>query len=61
MPARFAGRIISHLAHESYRPSTVEQIADQLRVNEEDVEIFLVAVAQLSEEEKLDVCDDERL
>ncbi|MEY4116783.1 MAG: Ribonuclease [Planctomycetota bacterium] len=61
MPLRFKGRILDHLAHKSYLPIYMNEIARQLRVAEEDEPAFGEAIRQLAEEEKLEIGKDEKI
>ena len=61
MPSRFTGRILAHLAHESYRPAFLSDIARQMQIDSDDGEIFAEAVALLDEDGRLEVGTDERL
>lgn len=61
MPLRFKSRILDHLAHKSYLPIYMKEIARQLRVSDEDEPAFGEAVRQLAEEEKLEIGKDEKL
>lgn len=40
MPLRFTSRLLDHLTHEGYHPSTAEAIAKDLRIPSEDREVF---------------------
>lgn len=48
MPIRYKSRLIAHLAHESYVPSAIEQLATDLRVPPDEHEEFRAAVLDLS-------------
>jgi ribonuclease R len=61
MPLRFKSRIIDHLAHKSYIPIYMNEIARQLRVADEDEPAFGEAVRQLAEEERLEIGKDEKI
>ena len=61
MPLRFKSRILDHLAHKSYLPIYMNEIARQLRVAEEDEPAFGEAIRQLAEEEKLEIGKDEKI
>ena len=47
MPTRFTGRLLAHLAHQGYRPSTLEDIARQMQVPVDEREVFALAVERL--------------
>ena len=40
MPIRFTSRLLDHLKHEGYRPSTIRVIAKDLRISSKDREVF---------------------
>jgi ribonuclease R len=61
MPLRFKSRILDHLAHKSYIPIYMKEIARQLRVADEDEPAFGEAIRQLSEEERLEIGKDEKI
>lgn len=47
MPLRFKKRLLTHLRHEAYRPSSIDQLADDLRIPEGDRDLFAQAVEQM--------------
>jgi len=53
MTSRFTDRILKHLSSDSYQPETVAQIAEDLRIDEDDRDSFKEAVTQLQEDERL--------
>ena len=61
MPSRFTGRILAHLAHESYRPIPVGDIERQLRIDPDHYDAFEAAVSVLEQEGKVELGDDDRL
>lgn len=61
VPLRFKSRIVDHLAHRSYLPIYVNEVARQLRVADEDVAAFEEAVRQLVDEGRAEVGADDRL
>jgi len=61
MSLRFTSRILDHLAHKSYLPIYMNEIARQLRVTEEDEAEFREAIRQLAEQEKLEIGKDEKI
>lgn len=61
MPLRYRLRILDHLSHDTYRPSTVDDLARQMRIRPEDREILESALAQLEAEGKIEIGDDERV
>ena len=61
MPGPFVDRILAHLAHSAYRPSTIRTILDQMQVPDEDHDAFEADVEYLEEQESLVVSSDERL
>ena len=61
MPSRFAGRILAHLSHDNYRPSTPGDIERQMQVSVDDAEIFEKAVALLREDERGEIGTAEKM
>ena len=61
MPLRFKSRILDHLAHKSYIPIYMKEIARQLRVADEDEPAFGEAIRQLASEERLEIGKDEKI
>lgn len=61
MPSRFAGRILAHLTHDNYRPSTPGEIERQMQVSADDAEIFELAVTRLLEDERVEIGTDENV
>ena len=61
MPLRFKSRILDHLAHKSYIPIYMKEIARQLRVVDEDEPAFGEAIRQLASEERLEIGKDEKI
>ena len=55
MPLRYTRRILDHLAHTTYRPSTASEAAAHLRVNREDQPLLQEAVEQLQEQGRLEI------
>ena len=53
MPARYRGRLLTHLRHDRYEPSTIPELAEQL--DESDVEAFTKAVRQLASDNELQI------
>jgi ribonuclease R len=53
VPLRFTFRILDHLSHERYKPSTLKAVAQELRISEEDWKAFEEAAKKLEEEGKL--------
>jgi ribonuclease R len=60
MPLRFTHRILEHLAHARYRPSTPKELAHDLAVEPDERDLFEEAVAQLVEDGRLEMGDDGR-
>jgi len=48
MPLRFKRRILGHIAHERYSPQQVERMADELRIEDDDLDAFREALEQLA-------------
>ena len=61
MPLRFKSRILDHLAHKSYIPIYMKEIARQLRVADDDEPAFGEAIRQLASEERLEIGKDEKI
>ncbi|MHC4304292.1 MAG: ribonuclease R family protein [Planctomycetota bacterium] len=61
MPLRYTRRILDHLAHTAYRPSTAGEAAADLRVNREDQALFHEAIEQLQEQGRLEIDREGRL
>jgi ribonuclease R len=61
MPLRYTRRILDHLAHTTYRPSTASEAAAHLRVNREDQALLQEAIEQLQEQGRLEIDREGRL
>ncbi len=61
MPLRFKSRILDHLAHKTYAPMYMKDVARQLRVADEDEPAFGEAIRQLVELKHVEIGKDERL
>ena len=59
MPLRFKGRLLQHLAHHSYVPSTTEQLVEQLRI--EDADEFGSAVEELQKDGQIEIDSGDRV
>lgn len=44
MPLRYTNRIIDHLSHDGYRPSTIRALTKELRIDHEDKHAFEHAI-----------------
>jgi ribonuclease R len=55
VPLRFTERIIRHLAHGQYRPSSLRALARDMRVEPDEMELFEEAVRRLAADGRLDV------
>lgn len=53
MPLRFTDRILSHVAHERYKPSTLKSLAEDLRITADDMPAFEETVKELEEQGRL--------
>ena len=53
MTSRFTDRILKHLSSDSYKPETVAQIAEDLRIDDEDRDSFKQAIHELEVDERL--------
>ena len=58
MPLRFTSRILKHLAHTNYRPSTVKQTARDLQTQPQDLTAFHAAIEQLVELRRIEIDRD---
>jgi ribonuclease R len=58
MPLRFIERIVEHLAHTHYKPSTASAIAKDMRVDVEDRAAFDQAIERLIQNNRLTMSDD---
>ncbi len=58
MPLRFTSRILEHLAHARYRPSTPDHLARDLQVAPADMDVFREAVKRLADEKLIEVGRD---
>ena len=58
MPGPFADRILAHLSHEAYRPSSVDIIESQMQVAPENRDAFEADVRALAEDGRLEIGDD---
>ncbi len=61
MPIRFTHRILEHLAHSGYRPASQKQIAREMRVEDDEREVFKEAIARLRDEGKVAVGEDDHV
>ena len=61
MPSRFAGRILAHLTHDNYRPSTPDEIERQMQVSADDAEIFEAAIGILLDEDRVEIGSDDNV
>ena len=55
MPLRFTARVLEHLAHGNYQPSTIGAIARDLRVESDERDAFDESIRLLREEKKIEV------
>jgi ribonuclease R len=53
MSSKYKKRLITHLKHDTYEPTTAEQLADELRIDTGDREDFIDAVAAMAERGEL--------
>ncbi len=61
MSLRYNARIIAHLGHDAYRASTVDDLARDLRISEDEREEFQSALNQLAEQKQLEIGRDGRV
>ena len=59
MSLRYTQRILEHLAHENYRPSTVRDIARDMRVESDDLPQFEESLHALGMQGRLLISDDD--
>jgi len=59
MPSRFTKRLLTHLAHDTYEPSTIERLARDLGIAESDLAEFEEAVRELASEGQAVIGSDE--
>ena len=53
MSSKFKKRLLMHLTHQTYEPSTAEQLADDLRIGADDRTEFIDAVSAMAERGEL--------
>ena len=58
MPSRFRSRLLRHLGHDSYTPQTVRQLAEDLGVAKEDLDVFHEAIEELAADGQVIAGDD---
>jgi ribonuclease R len=58
MALRFTNRLLDHLYHDGYRPTTVRNIAKDLRIIHDDKEAFDETVAQAVEDNQIEIGQD---
>jgi len=61
MPSRFTDRIIKHLASDAYEPARVDFIAEDLRISEDDLDVFQSEIDRLVEDERLIVKNNQTI
>lgn len=59
MSLRFTQRILEHLAHETYRPSFVKDVARHMRIEPDDRDEFDATINSLVEQGRLIIGDDD--
>jgi ribonuclease R len=61
MPLRFIHRLLDHLSHEGYRPTTIRNIVKDLRITHEDRQAFDEAILKAEEDGMVELGRDECL
>lgn len=61
MPLRFTQRILDHLQHRRYEPVDEDQLAREMRIDEEDLDVFDAAVRRLADAGELEIDDKGRV
>ena len=59
MPIRFINRLLDHLSHEGYRPTTIRNIVKDLRINQEDRRAFDAAILKAEEDGVIELGRDD--
>jgi len=59
MPIRFSKRLLDHLMHANYEPPSVDAIARDMRIDDDDLDEFRAAVDSLEKEGKISIGDDD--
>ena len=58
MPIRFTSRLLDHLTHDGYQPSTVRVIAKDLRISTEDRDAFDCCLEETKAEGLIEIGKD---
>ena len=59
MPIRFTSRLLDHLRHDGYRPSTIRVIVKDLRIMVEDRDAFDQAIQEAQSEGVIEIDNDQ--
>ena len=59
MPIRFTSRLLDHLRHDGYRPSTIRVIVKDLRITDEDRKVFDQAIREAQSEGIIEIGNDQ--
>ena len=59
MPLRFLNRLLDHLSHEGYRPTTIRNIVKDLRISNEDRQVFDEAIFKAQEDGVIELGRDD--
>jgi ribonuclease R len=59
MPIRFINRLLDHLSHEGYRPTTIRNIVKDLRISQEDRRSFDDAILKAEEDGVIELGRDD--
>ena len=59
MPIRFTSRLLDHLSHDGYRPSTIRVIVKDLRIMVEDRDAFDQAIQEAQSEGVIEIGNDQ--
>ena len=59
MPLRFTNRLIDHLSHEGYTPTTIQNIAKDLRIDHADRNTLIQALQRAEQEGLIELGPDD--
>jgi len=59
MPIRFTSRLLDHLRHDGYRPSTIRVIVKDLRIADEDRDAFNQAIQKAQSDGNIEIGNDQ--
>lgn len=58
MPLRYINRIVDHLSHDGYRPSSIRNLAKELRIDQRDIATFEEAIQDAQSTETIEIGED---